>query len=84
MFCLRQKLVSWTFKIRGTLVFLCPPKREREKESEREKEGERERERAKARVRPRATTERKRERIKVRGIIFLNRPGQNKKSVNYI
>jgi hypothetical protein len=50
------------------------PKRERERErggGEREKETARER-------------NRKRERTNVWAIIFLNRPGQNKKSVNYI
>jgi hypothetical protein len=53
MFLLRQKkIISRTFKIRGTLVFLCPKEREREREikkgkgrgkgKEKEREGERE------------------------------------------
>jgi hypothetical protein len=39
MFCPRQKkIISRTFKIRGTLVFLCPKERERQRERERERE----------------------------------------------
>jgi flagellar biosynthesis/type III secretory pathway protein FliH len=40
MFCPRQKkiIISMTFKIRGTLVFLCPKERERERVKERERE----------------------------------------------
>jgi hypothetical protein len=33
-----KKIISRTFKIRGTLVFLCPKEREREIERERERE----------------------------------------------
>ncbi len=40
-----KKIISRTFKIRGTLVFLCPREIER-KRREREQERERERERA--------------------------------------
>jgi hypothetical protein len=41
MFCPRQKkIISMTFKIRGTLVFLCPKGRERERERERKRERE--------------------------------------------
>ncbi len=36
-----RKITSRTFKIRGTLVFLCP--KERERESERERKSKRER-----------------------------------------
>ncbi len=45
------KKISRTYKIRGTLVFLCPrgKKREREQEGERESEREREREKEKGR-----------------------------------
>jgi hypothetical protein len=39
-----KKIISKTFKTRGTLVFLCPKERDREKE--RAREGEREQERA--------------------------------------
>jgi hypothetical protein len=46
MFCPRQKkLISRTFKIRGTLVFLCPKERDRERARERERESKREQER---------------------------------------
>ncbi len=39
MFCPRQKkIISRTFIIRGTLVFLCPKERERGRESEGESE----------------------------------------------
>jgi hypothetical protein len=38
-----QKIISRTFKISGTLVFLCPKKRERESESKKGKGKERER-----------------------------------------
>jgi hypothetical protein len=41
VFCPRQKkIISMTFKIRGTLVFLCPKEQEKERESERERERE--------------------------------------------
>jgi hypothetical protein len=39
-----KKIISRTFKIRGTLVFLCPKEREREKERERKREREQEQE----------------------------------------
>ncbi len=35
-----KKIISRTFKIRGTLVFLCPKERERERESKSESESE--------------------------------------------
>ncbi len=37
-----KKLISRTFKIRGTLVFLCPKERDGDKERDRERERERE------------------------------------------
>jgi hypothetical protein len=30
-----KKIISWTFKIRGKLVFLCPKEKERERERKR-------------------------------------------------
>jgi hypothetical protein len=36
-----KKIMSRTFKISGTLVFLCPKERERERKRERERERER-------------------------------------------
>jgi hypothetical protein len=39
MFCPRQKLISRTFKIRGTLLFFCPTKRERARARARAREG---------------------------------------------
>jgi hypothetical protein len=65
-----KKILSRTFKIRGTLVFLCLRERERERERKgKKREIEREGER---------------ERTKVRAILFLKRPGQSEKSVNYM
>ncbi len=83
-----KKIISWTFKIKGTLVFLCPfqregvgregeRERERERENERKSKSKREREKEKDR-------ETKRERTKVQAIILLNRSGQKEKSANYI
>jgi hypothetical protein len=37
-----KKIISWTFKIRGTLVCLYPKEREREKEREGESKSKRE------------------------------------------
>ncbi len=50
-----KKLISRTFKIRGTLVFFCPKEREskRARKRDREREWERERERERERVRER-------------------------------
>jgi hypothetical protein len=72
MFCPRQKIISRTFKTRGTLVFLCPwgggerecetnNERKRERERERQRETERHKEGTRERVRARAR-ERERER----------------------
>jgi hypothetical protein len=36
-----KKMISWTFKIRGILVFLCPKERERERANARERERKR-------------------------------------------
>jgi hypothetical protein len=38
VFCPRQKIISCTFRIRGTLVFLCPYIYKREREIKRERE----------------------------------------------
>jgi hypothetical protein len=76
-----QKFISRTFKVRAALVFLCPKERERggregerEREERREKREERE-ERREKRDERREMREQVSERIKVRAIIFLNRPG---------
>jgi hypothetical protein len=88
MFCSRQqKIISRTFKIRGTLVFLCPKERERERdrggERAREKERERERERERGRGREKEReTERDREEKSV-GHFISKPPGQSEKPANY-
>jgi hypothetical protein len=64
MFSPRQQIISRTFKIKGTLVFLCPKERERARGQEREGEQEQEREQERGRERER---ERERERDRERG-----------------
>jgi hypothetical protein len=67
VFCPKQKIISRTFKIRGTLVFLCPKERERECKSERESKrknksiSKRERERREKREERREKREERRE-----------------------
>jgi hypothetical protein len=71
MFCPRQKkIISRTFKIRGSLGFLCPKVRDRESERERGRAGKGKEKR-----------EREKENTKERAIIFLNCPGQYEKSI---
>jgi hypothetical protein len=69
-----KKIISRTFKIRGTLVFLCPKERGRERESDRE--------RARTRARKGKGT-RETEKTKAWVIIFPNCPAQNENSANY-
>jgi hypothetical protein len=63
-----KKIISRTFKIRDTLVFLCPKERERERERERGRESESERERERDREMER---ERERERGHKRERIYM-------------
>jgi hypothetical protein len=44
LFFPRQKIIPCTFRIRGTLVFLCPKEKERGRERERRRKKEREKE----------------------------------------
>jgi hypothetical protein len=62
----KKKLISKTFKIRVTLVFLCPKERKRE----REKERERERARGRERLREREKKEKERENKRVGNYIY--------------
>jgi hypothetical protein len=87
-----KKIISKTFRIRGTLVFLCPKEREIEREREQEKseseskserESESESESESETGTRKGTGKGKEIRRKARAIIFLNRPGHSEKSANY-
>jgi hypothetical protein len=79
-----KKIITHTFRIRGTLVFLCPKERERDKERERAVDSEDEERERKDKDKNKEKEKREREREKkVPAIIFLNRLGQNEKSAKY-
>jgi hypothetical protein len=85
-----KKIISRTFKIRGTLVFLYP-KRERERERNSEKKSKSkcksksksERGKGKKKRQGKGQGKGKRESTKALAILFLNRLGQSEKSANY-
>ncbi len=70
-FCPRQKkIISRTFKIRGTLVFLCPKERERASKRDRESKSEKDKKKEKGKGK-RKGKERKRERGQKRGRFYF-------------
>jgi hypothetical protein len=70
-----KKIISKTFKIRVTLVFLCSKEREGERGGERERESEKGKGKEKKKEREKEE--------KARAILFPNRLVQSEKSANY-
>jgi hypothetical protein len=83
-----KKIFPGTFRIKGTLVFLCLKEREKERvrararEKKKAKEQYKDKDKDENKDKERGRGERERER-KSMGDYILNPPGQNEKSANY-
>jgi hypothetical protein len=85
-----KKIIFCTFRIRGTLVFLCPKVRERERARARARASARKRKvktktktKRKIKIKTKIKIKRKREKKKCAGEFISKPPGQNENSVNY-
>ncbi len=73
-FAQEKKIIAPTFQISGAMVILCPKERRETRYEIRETRNEK---------RETKNEKRESERIKVRVVIFPNRPGQHEKSANF-